>query len=194
MKHLIRGRLKIESSMIFFGPFFLCSFTFFFPTACVGFGWRFLRSGSIKKKFSQKKNCRKNDKKFDFAEHPLAVGSFFFLFSTIPFFFVFARGLPSTFFVCVCVFFCVWLDFTGLYRPGRRPFTAAGAGAAQPPPPPPPPPRRAGCHRTASWKPAKQCRWFGAEEGASSKRLFPFLDLESILNSIVAEFSSVQCF
>ena len=192
MKHLIRGRLKIESSMIFFGPFFLCSFTFFFPTACVGFGWRFLRSGSIKKKFSQKKIAEKMTKSLiSPSTHWLLAA--FFLFSTIPFFLFLHEGCRRLF-VCVCVFFCVWLDFTGLYRPGRRPFTAAGAGAAQPPPPPPPPPRRAGCHRTASWKPAKQCRWFGAEEGASSKRLFPFLDLESILNSIVAEFSSVQCF
>ena len=90
---------------------FLWSFFFVLVYLFLSYGvcrvWMEVSSiGFNKKKVQPKKNCRKNDKKFDFAEHPLAVGSFFFVLDDT-FFFVFARGLPSTFFVCVCVFFCV---------------------------------------------------------------------------------------
>ena len=117
MKHLIRGRLKIESSMIFFGPFFLCSFTFFFPTACVGFGWRFLRSGSIKKKFSQKKIAEKMTKSLiSPSTHWLLAA--FFLFSTIPFFLFLHEGCRRLFlFVCVCFSASDWI-LPGCIDPG----------------------------------------------------------------------------
>ena len=138
MKHLIRGRLKIESSMIFFGPFFLCSFTFFFPTACVGFGWRFLRSGSIKKKFSQKKKLQKKWQKVWFRRAPIGCWQLFFFVLDDTFFFCFCTRVAVDFF-CLCV--CVFLRLIGFYRVvstrataihgrRRRRRTAAAAAAA----------------------------------------------------------------
>ena len=117
MKHLIRGRLKIESSMIFFGPFFLCSFTFFFPTACVGFGWRFLRSGSIKKKFSQKKKLQKKWQKVWFRRAPIGCWQLFFC-SRRYLFFCFCTRVAVDF-LCVCVCFSAsdWI-LPGCIDPG----------------------------------------------------------------------------